>query len=117
MKIRPRPRWQASWARPSDRLVELDELGPQPRGTRLVEIVDYRQGPLPGVSGGIAVTGVTVRVPKVGQDRGLAMAVAEIPCQVEAAVIVGHGGGIVAEMVVGVADAVQGGGLATAVAR
>ena len=72
----------------------------------VVELVADGQGVLVGVAGGVGVVGGVVSVAEAGEGGGFLVVVAEVAELVEGVVVAGGGLGVVAEVVVGVAEAV-----------
>jgi hypothetical protein len=82
-------------------VVEVLESGTELFGVGVVEVVEDRQGLLPGDAGLPRVARGMVGVTEVGVHLGLAVPFAEIPVQAEGALIAGGGFGVMAEVVVG----------------
>src|SRR5215813_3935414 len=104
----PRP-WPGSLARCLVGMgggVEGGEFGADLLGVGVVELVEDGQGLLPGVAGGLGVAGGVVGVAEVGEEFGFVVAVAEAPDQVKGVLVADEGLGVVAKVVVGVAEAV-----------
>ncbi len=78
-------------------------------------MVEDGQGLLPGVAGRRMVADRLVGVAEVGEDGCFDVPVAEVPGQVEGVLVAGDGLDVVAQVVVGVAEAVPGGALPLAV--
>src|SRR2546421_4903531 len=89
--------------------VKAGEFGADLGGVGVVHFVEDGQGLLPGVAGGLRVAGGVVGVAEVGEGVGLVVAVAGVPDQSEGVLVAGDGLGVLAEVVVGVAQAVPGG--------
>jgi len=73
----------------------------------VVEVVEDGQGLLPGVAGGVEFAGGVVDVAEVVEGVGLAVAGAEVPVQGEGVPVADDGLGVLAEVVMGVAEADQ----------
>jgi hypothetical protein len=97
--------------------VELAEPGAHPLRVGMAEVGKDDQCLVPGAAGGVPVSFRTLRVTEVGEDRGLVVAVAQILVQREGLLVAGDGPLVVAELVVGVTEAVPGGRLAIMIAE
>jgi hypothetical protein len=86
------------------RSVRLLEFGAELVGVGVVELVEDDQGVLPGLVCGLGIAGGVVRVAEPGECVGFAVEVAEIPVQLEGVLVAGDCLGVVAEVVVGIAD-------------
>ena len=82
-------------------------------GVGMAEFVEYVDSLFPDFTGGIVVAG---GVEGAAEGVGFAVPVADVPAQVDGALLAGGRLLVLAEVVVGVAEAVPGGGLALAVA-
>ena len=81
------------------------EAGAELVGGVRVELTEDDAGLPPGLHGRVGVAGGAVRLAELGEDAGLAVAVAELPEQVEGLPVAVDGLGSVAEVLVGVAKA------------
>jgi hypothetical protein len=88
------------------------EAGADLAGIGMLQVVKDGQGLLPGAAGGQLVSSCLAGVAEVGEDLGPAAAVAGVAVDVECLLVAGNGLGVIAQLVVGIAEAVQGGGLA-----
>jgi hypothetical protein len=98
-------------------VAEHPQLGPEFGGVRVVELVEDRQGVPPGLAGRGGVAAGVLGVTEVGEDLGLVVPIADLPEQDDGALIAVRRQPGVAEVVVGVAEAVPRGRLAAAVAE
>jgi hypothetical protein len=71
-----------------------------------VQGVENGHGLLPGPARQLGLPGRVPRVAEVGEDRYLTVAVAELPEQPERALVARHGRGMIAGLVLGVAQGV-----------
>src|SRR5215831_6007487 len=93
---------------------EAAQLGADLAGPRVVAAVEYGQGLPPGVASLLRVARGALGVAQVREHDRLGVVVGELPEQAERALVARDGLRIAAELVIGVADAVQGAGLARA---
>src|SRR5215218_2941234 len=84
------------------------EFGTDGLGVGVVDFVENGQSVLPGVLAGRGIADGVVGVADVGEDGCFAVAFADVPEQVNGVLEAGDGLGVVAQMVVSVADAVPG---------
>jgi hypothetical protein len=98
-------------------VVKVVEFGPYLFGVRVAKFVEDGQGGLPGVAGAVLVAGGLVGVAEAGEGDGFFAALAEVSIQVDGVLVAGDGFGVVAEVVVCVAEAVPREGLPGAVAE
>jgi hypothetical protein len=97
-------------------LVEAVEFGTEPVGVGRVKMIEDDNCLLPDGTGGSCVADGVVGVAEVGEGLGQAVAVAEVVIQLDGVLKAGDGLGVVAEVVVDVAEAVPGASLSTLVA-
>jgi hypothetical protein len=97
-------------------VIQFAEFRADMLGVGVVEVDQDGQCKLPGVAGGVEVAGDVVGLAEVGEKGGLVVAVV-LPGQVDGVLVAGDGLVVLAEVVVGVADAVPGNGLPVAVAE
>src|SRR5215831_19489885 len=90
---------------------KFGELGADLVGVGVVEVVQDRERFLPGRAGLVWVPSGVLGVAEMAERLGLAPAVVGHPVTAEGPLIAGGGFGIVAEVVVGVAETVQDRGL------
>ena len=88
------------------------ELGPDLAGAGVVAAVEYGQGLPPRVAGRLRVTDGALAVAQVREHDRLGVVVGELPEQAEGALVARDGLPVLAEVVMGVPDAVQGASLA-----
>jgi hypothetical protein len=74
-------------------------------GGRRVKAVQELPCPPPGLAGRAGIAGGVVAGAQLGEGAGFAVAVAELPEQVEGLPVAGDGLGVVTEVMVGVAEA------------
>ena len=70
-----------------------------------VELAKDGAGLLPGIAGRIGVAGTVMNLAELGEGAGFAVAVAELPEQVEGPLVAGDCLGLVTEVLVGLAQA------------
>jgi hypothetical protein len=98
-------------------LVQAVEAGAELVGGGGIELDEDVLGLPPGLAGRVEVAGAPVRLAELGENAGLAVAVAELAEQVEGPPVAADGLGLVAEVPVGVAQARPGVGLVGAVVQ
>src|SRR6266496_2014530 len=98
-------------------LAERAEFRADRVAVAVAEVVEDAQRLLPGLAGGVGVSGGVVGVAKVGECGRFVVPVADVSVQADGVLVTGEGCGVVAEVVVGVAEAIPGAGLALAVAE
>src|SRR5215467_1658020 len=91
--------------------------GPYPLGTEVVQLFQYRQGPPPDGLRHRLVPDRAVNIPEAGQYAALLGPVPDLLQQVQRAAVAGDGRGVVAQPAAGVAEMIQGMGLAEQVAK
>jgi hypothetical protein len=90
------------------RQVQVDRSGwqslvPTCSASGVGELVEDGQGLLPGVAGGLRVSGGVVGVAEAGEGVGFVVAVADLPVELDRLLVAGEGLGVLAELVVGIA--------------
>jgi len=88
------------------RIVVLAQPGADPGRVDVTQVIQDAQGLLPGVLGAVLVAGGVADVAKVGEELGFIEAVAEFAHDVDGAKMAVDGFGEVAELMLGVAEAV-----------
>ena len=76
-------------------------------GVGVLEVLEDGLGLFPGVAGGVVIAGGVLRVAEAGEGGGFAVGVPGLAEQVECVVVALDGLPVVAEVVVGVAEAVE----------
>ena len=95
----------AGCPRTSGYVVERGELAADRFGVEVLDVVEDGESFIPGVTGGVGVAGGVVCVSEVGEDFGLVVVVAELSVQRECLLLAGDRLGVLAEVMVGVAEA------------
>jgi hypothetical protein len=96
--------------------IQVAELPADLLGIGVIHLVQDRQGLPPGAAGGPWVGGIVAGVPEAGESAGVVVTVADGLPKAQRPIVGGDGLPVVAELMLGEADAIQAAGLVFAVA-